>query len=210
MLFALLNKSKILGLFNDYDSCTNMLAGISSHGFVNKSDMNIVAYENNSIKMVKPADIFCSDTEESSSENETTISEHNTEPNNTNDNDVVETKEMKEKRLRNEKRANKREYNLNILKQRKEKLEEQKRTYQIDIDLYNKFKNIKSKNDSFEIPEMFEKKYMIMETLESENCLNCDTFYQMYDKETIDNSWSGLFTGNAKERELIEVSSDEE
>ena len=57
---------------------------------------------------------------------------------------------------------------------------------------------------------MFEKKYMIMETLESENCLNCDTFYQMYDKETIDNSWSGLFTGNAKERELIEVSSDEE
>ena len=54
------------------------------------------------------------------------------------------------------------------------------------------------------------KKYQIMETLDNENCLNCDTFYQVYDEENISNSWSHLFSGNAKERELLEVSSDEE
>ena len=75
MLFALLNKSKILGLFDDYDSCTNMLVGLSSHGFLKENDMEIVAYESNSIKLVKPVDIFCSDTDESSVNNETTDSE---------------------------------------------------------------------------------------------------------------------------------------
>lgn len=210
MLFALFDKNKLLGLFDDYDSCTNMLTGLTTNGFVKENDMNIVSYENNTIKMVKPADIFFCDTEESSSENETTISDNSQHHKQPTTNYVIETKEMKEKRLRNEKRSSQREYNLNILKKRKEKLEEQKRTFQIDIELYQKFKDIKNNDNNFVIPEMFEKKYIIMETLDNDKCLNCDMFYQMYERETVDNSWSGLFSGNAKDRELLEVSSDED
>jgi hypothetical protein len=211
MLFALLNKSKLLGLFDDYDTCTNMLIGLSLNGFVKENDMEIAAYESNSIKLVKPADVFCSDTEESSTDNETTDNETTESENDLNNNviNTFETKENKEKRLRNEKRTRKREYNLNLLKKRKEKLEEQKRTFKIDIELYSKFKEFKNTNENFTIPEMFEKKYMIMETLENNNSLDSDTFYQMYDKEDMDNSWSSLFSGNTKDRELLEVSSDE-
>ena len=76
------------------------------------------------------------------------------------------------------------------------------------IVLYNKFKNELKDNPNFQLPDMFEKKYEIMSELENLNKLNCDNFYAVYEDSPMPNKWSMLFSGPAKERELLEVSSD--
>lgn len=210
MLFALLNNSKILGLFDNYDSCTNMLDGIISNKFLEKTEMNIIAYENNSIKLVKPADIFFSETiDDNISENDTTASESE---NNTTllKSKPSETKEEKDKKERNMNRLKKRTYNLNILKQRKERINENKRIFLIDLELYKKFKELKNKDSNFVIPEIFNKKYILMSELEKIDKLTIDAFYQIYEYDNGNSKWDSLFTGNAKDRDLINVSSDED
>ena len=120
--------------------------------------------------------------------------------------------EEKEVRIAREKRRadrrRKREYNLSLLKKKKEKIEEQKRIFNIDLELYVKFKKILTENPKFELPDMFEKKYEIMSELENLDKLNCDNFYAVYEDSPIPNKWSMLFSGPAKERELLEVSDD--
>lgn len=200
MLFALLHKKNIVGLFDDYESCTNMLEGLVNNEFTLREKLEIVAYENNSIKRVKSVDVC----EYSESEDD------NTTPLTTEEEPVFISKEEKEKMKRREERQKKREYNLSVLKKKKEKLNEQRRVFKVDIELYEKFKNIKASNENFEIPEMFEKKYIIMEELEKQNSLDCDTFYQVYEDENIGSSWSGLFSGKSKEPELLEITESSE
>jgi hypothetical protein len=128
-----------------------------------------------------------------------------------NDNNVVveETEEQKERRLRREKRKNKLDYNIQILKNRKEKLEEGKRIFEIDKNLYLKFKKIKDENESFEIPPMFTKKYDVLKILEEESSLNFESFDQVYEKDVSNTKWSKLFSGNAKERHLLDITESE-
>ena len=128
-----------------------------------------------------------------------------------NDNNVVveETEEQKERRLRREKRKNKIDYNIQILKNRKEKLEEGKRIFEIDKNLYLKFKKIKDENESFEIPPMFTKKYDVLKILEEESSLNFESFDQVYEKDVSNTKWSKLFSGNAKERHLLDITESE-
>lgn len=202
MLFALLHNQKVLGLFDNYDSCTNMLSGLVSNNFVENDKMNIVAFENNSIKLVKPVNYNIDSDTEYESESETPVT--------TEEEPIFESKESKQKKLKEEEKKHKHEYNLNVLKKKKERINEQRRIFAVDIDLYQKFKDIKEKNVNFVIPEMFEKKYIIMEELEKQKCLNCDTFYQVYENDNMDNSWSNLFDGKAKDPELLEISSDSE
>ena len=129
---------------------------------------------------------------------------------NNEDNSVVEeTEEQKERRIRREKRKNKIDYNIQILKNRKEKLEEGRRVFEIDKDLYLKFKKIKDENESFEIPPMFTKKYDVLKILEEENSLNFESFDQVYEKDISNTKWSKLFSGNAKERPLLDITESE-
>ena len=100
-------------------------------------------------------------------------------------------------------------YNLELLKKRKEKLEEEKRIYKIDLDLYNKFKKIRQEKPDFEIPPMFTKKYDTMLILEEENELNFKNFNSVYEQDVSNTKWSKLFSGPAKERELLEISESE-
>ena len=180
------------------------------------SNSNIVDTNNKSTLINR--DIF-----EQFSDNETT-EEYNydsTEMNNSDENDnqdndnqdnnvvVEETEEQKERRIRREKRKNKIDYNLQILKNRKEKLEEGNRVFEIDKDLYLKFKKIKDENESFEIPPMFTKKYDVLKILEEENSLNFESFNQVYEKDVSNTKWSKLFSGNAKERHLLDITESE-
>jgi hypothetical protein len=66
------------------------------------------------------------------------------------------------------------------LRKQKEKIEESKNVYKVDLDLYKRFKKIKETNDKFEIPEMFIDKYELMEGLEKENKLCWENFYELY------------------------------
>lgn len=124
--------------------------------------------------------------------------------------ETEETEKQKEKRLRREKRQNKLDYNIQILKNKKEKLAEENRVFKIDMELYLKFKKIKSDNESFKIPPMFVKKYDILKILEEEKTLNFESFNQVYEKDVSNTKWGKLFSGNAKERDLLEITESEE
>ena len=110
-----------------------------------------------------------------------------------------------------EEKKKKLEYNLHVLKQRKDRLEESKNTYKVDIELYNKFKKIKSENDEFEIPEMFIEKYTVMSVLEEEGNLDWENFHTNYKKSQMNNSYSILFEGcDAQDRELLIITENDE
>lgn len=192
----------------------------SSCSSVSNNKVNV----NNNFNENKTTLITDNDMVESSSENETSDdnfseyegdSEHeNSQENENNIEEVEETLEEKEKRERKEKRRNEREskmrYNLQLLKKKKEKLEEEKRIYNIDLDLYNKFRKIKQENSNFEIPPMFIKKYETMLILEQENELNFNNFTNVYEQDVTNTKWSKLFSGPAQERELLEISDSED
>jgi hypothetical protein len=71
-------------------------------------------------------------------------------------------------------------HDINILKTKKKKLEESKKMYDNDLDLYNKFKMEKN----FKVPELFLDKYNIFEKLEKENNLSWETFRNSYKPTT--------------------------
>lgn len=119
---------------------------------------------------------------------------------------TTEEKERENKKIDKKQKIN---YNLNLLKKRKEKLEEEKRVYEVDLELFNKFKNIKKENDNFVIPDMFEDKYKVFEILDNEEKLSFINFSQVYEKNTENTKWSKLFSGDGKERELLEITESE-
>ena len=96
------------------------------------------------------------------------------------------------------------EYNLQILKKKKEELKEKKEKYKIDLDLFSKFKKLKESNQNFEIPELFIDKFKIMTALEDTDSLNMENFYKNYENIP-KSSFDGLFSGNGKKRELLEI-----
>jgi len=71
-------------------------------------------------------------------------------------------------------------HDINVLKTKKKKIEESKRVYDNDLELYNKFKMEKN----FKVPELFLDKYMIFEKLSNENNLSWETFTNFYKPTT--------------------------
>jgi len=83
--------------------------------------------------------------------------------------------------------------NINVLKKEKEKMNESKHVYEVDLKLFNKFKNIKKENVNFQIPDMFIDKYNLMLELENENRLTWENFYNMYKPKNFHTSYSEIF-----------------
>lgn len=230
MLFALLHKEIVIGLYDDYNMCENMKTGLIGNDFVKGTDIRISAFQNNTINCIKSAfDVYgdsdsyysslseLSDVEQplqqptKQATKRATVEQPSKQPTKqaTVEQPIlpvkVETKEQRIKREEKEKRRyerqKKREYNLNILKKRKERLEEQKKIFEVDLNLYYKFKELLEKDPSFVLPDMFEKKYSIMLELEEMDKLNCDDFYTVYNREPIPNKWAMLFDGCDKPKE---------
>ena len=49
MLHALLNNNKLIGIYSDYDKCTQMMNGLLNNNFVHKNKILIKTYYENSI-----------------------------------------------------------------------------------------------------------------------------------------------------------------
>ena len=128
--------------------------------------------------------------------------------------DVVVEEKKKESNKQNQKIQEKRskiDYNLNILKKKKEQLEEQKRVFEVDLDLYNKFNKIKNENDSFIIPDIFLQKYNIFKVLHKDNTINLEVFNKLYKKDNTNTKWDNkLFSGDGKDRELLNVTESDD
>ena len=194
MLHALFNGTKLLGLFSDHEKCQLMMTGLINHGLVTSEKMNIKSFFENTITEGEYEHQEFSDdfTEyEVDSEPFTTASE---KPNkNIKSVNVELSPESKKKREEDIKEKVDIQNSLYELKRKKEKLEEYKRVYSVDIDLYNKFKKIRETNEHFEIPEMFVAKYELMIELENENNLNWEAFHEKYVPPQISTGYSKLF-----------------
>lgn len=193
MLHAIIHKGKLVGLFSDYQKCKVMFEGLISNYFVDRKNIEIKSYYENSItsgeyKEDSDNDSVSSVVLEEFTDNNTTDSEKQIVKKET-----TVTKQPRE--LNEEEIKNKAELQNSIyeLKRKKEKLEESKRVYDVDVDLYKKFKKIKDTNSNFEIPEMFIDKYELMENLEKDNKLCWDNFVELYTPKKVSTNYDKLF-----------------
>ena len=92
------------------------------------------------------------------------------------------------------------QHKINLLKKQKEKIEESKNIYENDLKLYKMFKQSKESNLQFEIPELFIKKYEIMEKLNNDNVLTWENFIKNYQHE---NYYGDYFSSNSYEDMFI-------
>jgi hypothetical protein len=185
MLHALFNGNVLLGLFSDYEKCNITINGLINNKFVSKEKIKVKTFIHNSITEIEYIEYNKSETEvEEFSELFTTDS---IKP------PPIITPEIQKQREEDIKERNELQNSLNLLRKQKEKLEENKRVYNVDLELYNRFKKLKVDDENFEIPEMFEEKYNVMSELESNNNLSWETFYENYKPTPINTSYSKLF-----------------
>jgi hypothetical protein len=84
-------------------------------------------------------------------------------------------------------------HQINILKEEQKKNDEKLEQFNYDLELYNKFKNIKNKDNSFNIPFMFENKYDCFQKLDKLNKISLENFTKLYKPEKIETSFNDLF-----------------
>ena len=91
---------------------------------------------------------------------------------------------------------------INQLKLKKKKLQELEQEYNINLNLYKKFVEEKTKDSEFKIPELFTLKYSIYERLDKENNLNFENYKIIWEKEKPKNEYD-LFKTNTYEDSFI-------
>lgn len=209
MLHVLLCKNKIIGVYSDYKKCTQMLDGLVYNKFARKCDLKIQNYYDNSITQSKEykdieseddiIEVFTTeDTTEKKEEKKDTLVATD---------ELDETGQIKVKKQRD--KRSKMEYNISLLKKKKEQIEESKNIYKNDVNLFNKFKKFKLGSPTFEIPELFQNKYDLMTKLEEADTLNWETFNEQYTKQAMSTSYNKLFGHGGVEKKIINVSSSD-
>ena len=96
---------------------------------------------------------------------------------------------------------------INQLKLKKKKLQELEQEYNINLNLYKKFVEEKTKDSNFKIPELFILKYSIYERLDKENNLNFENYKIIWEKEKPKNEYD-LFKTNTYEDSFISKKED--
>jgi hypothetical protein len=84
------------------------------------------------------------------------------------------------------------QHKINLLKKQKVKIEESKQVYENDLKLFELFNENKIKDESFVIPDIFIKKYELMNKLKSENNLSWENFIKEYQHDNLYNEYFGL------------------
>ena len=96
--------------------------------------------------------------------------------------------------------------NINMLKIQKEKINESKQVYESDLKLFNMFKNSVETENNFKIPEIFAKKYEIMNKLFIEDKLTWENFINNYKNE---NYYGDYFSSNSYEEKFANNSEND-
>ncbi len=177
MLHAVLYNNNLIGLFDDYKKSKIAIDGLVQNKFINKTKIIIKTFYDNSFTTCQYK------------EDEDNLKYNSLELESTQQSD--EKKEPKE--IIDMKKKSELEYELSQLKNKKAKIDESKHVYNVDIELFNKFKKLKSENNDFIIPEMFSDKYNLMFELEHQNKLCWENFNELYEHKTLETSFSKLF-----------------
>jgi hypothetical protein len=83
---------------------------------------------------------------------------------------------------------------INKLKLDKKKMEEKKIKFDYDLELYKKFKKMKKKDFSFDVPVMFKNIYDLFEKLDNNNDLSFESFIENYVEEKILTQYDDMFS----------------
>jgi hypothetical protein len=180
MLHALLSGGKLIGLYSDYDLCVQTMEGLIQNRFVMRNMITIKSYHENSMMSEKY-------TPNQEDDNISIASTTMTEEDEDLDSDMIKQKAAEKKKQMDL------QYNLSILKKKKEQIEESQRTFEVNINLYNRFKKLMKNNPNFIIPEMFQDKFILMEQLENDNMLTWENFHQRYVPKDVETGYSKLF-----------------
>lgn len=207
-LYALFHKENLIGLYNDYNDCQIMIMGLVNNKFAIKTNLSIKTFYTNTITNIeynkKPVnniiiEEFSPDvsTDDDDDEFENLNSEEKEKVINKMRQDLKKNREINEEKQKiideEEKNRSEIQFSINKLKKEKEKIEESKRVYDVDITIFNKFKQMKQDNSNFIIPDMFIDKYDLMIELENENKLCWDNFHELYKPKKMETSYSKLF-----------------
>lgn len=187
MLHALLSGNKLIGLYSDYDLCVQTMEGLIQNRFVMRNMITIKSYHENSMMSEKynaPVEDDNISIDNISIDNISIASTTMTDE---------EDSETRKKRINEKKKQMDLQYNLSLLKKKKEQIEESQRTYEININLYKRFKSLMKNNPNFIIPEMFQDKFILMEQLEHDNMLTWENFHNRYVPKEVDTGYSKLF-----------------
>jgi len=98
-------------------------------------------------------------------------------------------------------------HELNLLKEKQKKILEDEITFNVDCELYLKFKNLKENNNKFIIPFMFEDKYKTFEYIESIDKLDFKHFQKYYKPTKIKTTYDSLFEDENLEKSETDDSS---
>jgi hypothetical protein len=192
MLHALFNGTKLLGLFSDHEKCQIMMTGLINNEFTIKEKLTIKSFYENTIT---EGEYYNQEFSESLTEYEVDSEAFTTASDKPKQKPVIVELSPDSKKKREEEMKEKVDLQNSLyeLKRKKEKLEESKRVYNVDLELYNRFKKIKDTNEHFEIPEMFVPKYELMSELESNDNLSWEAFHDKYVPPQMSTGYSKLF-----------------
>lgn len=171
MSFLLYQEDKIVGVFETLEKAKNMAQGVIDNGWA--KNFKVVEYKINSCCKVS----------------ETRVDEEETDSVTTEDIEFESDSEEKKKETELQSQ-------LNVLKMKKDKIEESKTKYEIDLKLYREFKEKLETDNDFSIPELFVEKYKIFHQLDQEDNISWDSFALMYKEPDFFGNYMNLFEVN--------------
>jgi hypothetical protein len=189
MSYLLYQNNNLVGGFDELSKAKDMAQGILNNGWA--KDFSIVKYKKNSC--IK----------------EDTIIINNNDEDVKTDEPICIVKDEKTIELEKKYKSDMQK-KLNLLTQQKDKLEESKTKYDIDLKLYYSFKSKLEEDISFNIPELFEGKYKLFHQLEVQNNLDWETFARLYKEEDFHGNVTSVFdiTNDFEKKFLTNIDTD--
>lgn len=193
MSFLLYQDNKIVGVFDEINKARDMANGIIENEWA--KDFHIVQYKLNTCCKGKTINI------ENKKVLDNNYQELNLEPNESSITKNIDSQEAEDLQKK-----------LNVLKLQKDKIEESKTKYEIDIKLYYDFKKKLETDNTFSIPELFVDKYKIFHQLDLENNISWESFSLLYKEPDFYGKFSNIFevTNSFENRFLQNTDSDTE
>jgi len=172
MSYLLYQDENIVGVFDELAKAKDMANGIIDNGWA--KNFHIVQYKLNTCCKVKTINVDNKDDntnkyEELDSETDTPVQKMDSEE------------------------ATNLQRQLNVLKQQKDKIEESKTKYEVDVKLYHDFKKKLETDNTFTIPELFVDKYKIFHQLDLENNITWEAFSLLYKEPDFYGKFSNIF-----------------
>ena len=195
MSVILYHNDKLIGLFENIELCSNFVKSVEVNNWA--TGFKAIKYKSNScIKEWERELKFYDVNVETKNLNENIVPDETIENNDDSNNESKTEPSDKKKEGRLKKVVKKEQvdqYNYNLLKVQREKILESKNKYEVDLSLYNRFKDEINTNSKFEIPEAFEEKYYLFKRLEDNDEISWDNYASIYKEKDFNGRFSNIF-----------------